>query len=112
MKIAVTSSENQLNSKFDTRFGRSAWFCVLDSDTTEIKFIENKNKNINGGAGIKAAEKMAELGIQKVVSGDFGPKAKPLLEKFGIQMIIQDEKNQSVQSIVNRIEDNQKVTAT
>ena len=57
MKMAVTSTGNQLQSKFDLRFGRSAWFCVFDTDTEGIEFIENDGKNANGGAGTKAAEK-------------------------------------------------------
>ena len=103
MKMVVTSTGNQLQSAFDLRFGRSAWFCVFDTDTKGIEFIENDGKNANGGAGTKAAEKMAEIGVQQVVSGDFGPKAKALLERFKIQMVLLDEKEKSVQQIVNKI---------
>lgn len=103
MKMAVTSTGNQLQSTFDMRFGRSAWFCIFDTETNGVEFIENENKNVNGGAGTKAAEKIAEQGVTQVISGDFGPKAKALLERFKIQMIMLNDKEKTVQDIVNKI---------
>lgn len=103
MKMAVTSTGNQLQSNFDMRFGRSAWFCIFDTETNSVEFIENENKNAKGGAGTKAAEKIAEQGVTQVISGDFGPKAKTLLERLKIQMIMLNEKNKTVQDIVNKI---------
>ena len=106
MKIAITSADNRLHSKFDTRFGRSAWFCMLDTETGETEFFENENKHVNGGAGAKAAEKMAERGIQKVISGDFGPKAKVLLERLKIEMIVLDEKDKKIDEIIEELKKN------
>ncbi|NQU86754.1 MAG: dinitrogenase iron-molybdenum cofactor biosynthesis protein [Mariniphaga sp.] len=104
MKILITSKGNSLNSKFDLRFGRAGWFCIYDDKNKTTKFIENENVNANGGAGTKTAEKVAELGIKQVISGDFGPKAKSLLERFKIQMIIMDEGSKTVQEIINKIQ--------
>lgn len=101
--MLITSEGNSLFSKFDLRFGRASWFCIYDNENKMTKFIENENVNIKGGAGTKTAEKVAELGIKQVISGDFGPKAKSLLERFKIQMIIMDETNKSVQDIINKI---------
>jgi len=92
MKIAITSEESNLQSKLDLRFGRAAWFCIYDTETQKTEFLINENINANGGAGTKAAEKMAELGVKQVITGDFGPKAKDLLDKFKIQMVILDNK--------------------
>lgn len=103
MKMLITSEGNDLNSKFDLRFGRAAWFCVYNPETKDSVFIENENINAQGGAGTKTAEKVAELGVQKVISGDFGPKAKSLLEKFKVQMIILPGKNETVQQIIDKI---------
>ncbi len=104
MKKVITSTGNSLQSKFDMRFGRSVWLCVYDSDTKTIEFIENENKDINGGAGTKTAEKVAELGVRQVISGDFGPKAKSMLEQLKIQMVIMDDKNKTVQEILDQMQ--------
>lgn len=102
-KIVITSSADSLDSAFDKRFGRAVCFCVYDDLTKDIIFMENGNINSGHGAGTKAAEKMVELGVQKVISGDFGPKAKELLDKFNIQMIILQEDNLTLKDIINRL---------
>jgi predicted Fe-Mo cluster-binding NifX family protein len=104
MKKIITSTGNSLLSKFDLRFGRSGWFCVFDPETKVFEFIENEYRDAAGGAGTKAAEKVADLGVQQVISGDFGPKAKSILERLKIQMIMMDEKNKTVQEIMDQIQ--------
>ena len=104
MKMLITSTGNSLDSKLDLRFGRAAWFCVYNAETHEAEFLENESLNAQGGAGTKTAEKVAELGINRVISGDFGPKAKSLLERFKIQMIIMNEDNKTVQEIIDKIQ--------
>ncbi|HCE58023.1 MAG TPA: dinitrogenase iron-molybdenum cofactor biosynthesis protein [Prolixibacteraceae bacterium] len=103
MKIAITSTGDNFTSKFDDRFGRSSWFCLYDNENGNIQFIENSNKNLSGGAGTKTAEMIAELGVKQVISGDFGPKAKSLLEQLRIQMIILEERDQTIQELLNRL---------
>ncbi len=103
MKTVITSTGNNAKSNFDLRFGRAAWFCVLDEETKKSTFYRNEQADATGGAGVKAAEKMVELGVSKVVSGDFGPKAKDLLEKFNIQMVIIQDDRITVKEIISRI---------
>ncbi len=103
MKTVITATGNELSSLFDKRFGRAGWFCVLDDKTGETKFHENENKDAQGGAGTKTVEKMVELGVTKVISGDFGPKAKDLLDKFNIQMVIIQDDELSIEDIIRKI---------
>ncbi len=103
MKTVITSKGNNQKSHFDLRFGRAGWFCLIDNETGDTSFIENDQAEATGGAGTKAAEKMVELGVQKVISGDFGPKAKDLLDKFNIQMVIIDDDNQTIKKIISRL---------
>lgn len=103
MKFIITSTGDNLKSKFDLRFGRAGWFCLYDSETKSVEFIENENKDAKGGAGTKAVEKVAELGVSKVISGDYGPKAKALLERLKIQMVVFPEENKSIQDIIDKI---------
>ncbi|SHF01366.1 Predicted Fe-Mo cluster-binding protein, NifX family [Mariniphaga anaerophila] len=112
MKVAITSVGNSLKSKLDLRFGRSVWLCIYDTETKQAEFRQNENKDANGGAGTKTAEKVAELGAEQVVSGDFGPKAKALLEKLKIQMVIFDEPNQTVGGIIEKMGSTKKQQTT
>lgn len=103
MKIVITSVENNINSAFDLRFGRAGYFCVYDTSSKETEFILNEHNDANSGAGIKAAEKVIELGVTRVISGDFGPKAKDLLNQFKIQMVMLDDNAQTINTIIGQI---------
>lgn len=103
MKTIITSAENCIDSKVDMRFGRSSWFCLWDNEQNKAQFIENAHKNMNGGAGTKAAEAVAELDAVQVISGDFGPKAKSLLEQFNIRMITVDSPEKTIGEIIASI---------
>lgn len=103
MKTVITAKENNTSSLFDLRFGRGAWFCVFDPDKNQTDFVKNEFANAQGGAGTKAAEKMIELGVKKVISGDFGPKAKDLLNKFNIQMVILEDDEKTIDDIIKLI---------
>lgn len=76
MKILITSKGNKTADYFDQRFGRAKYFCIYNTDTKQTEFLKNENADAQGGAGTKTSEKVIELGIKKVISGDFGPKAK------------------------------------
>ena len=102
-KTVITSSGKELTSQFDKRFGRAGWFCVYDEESRESKFYENEFQNADRGAGTKAAERMVELNVQKIISGDFGPKAKDLLDKFNIQMVVIEDDGTTVREIINRL---------
>lgn len=91
MKIVITSKTDSLDSEMDLRFGRAAWLAVYDTDTGTIDFIENKGADAQSGAGPKVAEKIANLGASKVISGDFGPKAKTAMQSLGIEMVVLKE---------------------
>ena len=74
MKIIITSYRQQPQSKFDLRFGRVAWFCVYDTDQKTIEFIENANKNANGGAGTKTVEVIAKWKLTRLFQEILGQK--------------------------------------
>lgn len=106
MKIIITSTGENCDSKFDLRFGRAGWFCVYDKETKTTNFIENSFKNLNGGAGTKSSEMIAELGATKVISGHFGPKAKELLEKLKIQMVELHEEQLTINEVIYKLGNN------
>jgi len=103
MITVISSLGDNKDAQFDLRFGRAAFFCIYNEDTKETKFIANKNKDAQGGAGTKTVETMVELGVEKVISGDFGPKAQELLEKFNIQMVVIQDDSNKIKDIINKL---------
>jgi len=103
MKTLITSKGDSTDSFFDLRFGRGKYFCIYDDESGKFEFIKNENAEAQGGAGTKTSEKVIELGVKKVISGDFGPKAKDLLNRFGIQMVIINNANKTIMDIIRTL---------
>lgn len=87
MKIAVTSTGSDLSSTVEARFGRCAFFIILDTDTMEFEAIENPNIALGGGAGIQSAQLMSQKGVKTVLTGNCGPNAFQTFGAAGIQVI-------------------------
>ena len=80
MKIALTISEKNENSKVDPRFGRCPYFLIIDEETGEKKIIDNtQNLNAMQGAGIQAAQNLLKENPDVLITGNIGPKAFSLL---------------------------------
>jgi predicted Fe-Mo cluster-binding NifX family protein len=86
MKIAVTSQGGSLDSQVDPRFGRAAYFVIVDTSTMEFETIENQNIAASGGAGIGSAKTVIDAGAQAVLTGNCGPNAHKTLTAAGIRL--------------------------
>ena len=87
MKIAVSSAGQTLDDSVDTRFGRCAYFLVIDPDTLEFEPIQNPNIALGHGAGIQSAQLLADKGVTVVLTGNCGPNAFQTFGAAGIQVI-------------------------
>ena len=87
MKIAVTSTGPALDDTMEARFGRCAYFLIIDLDTMEFEAVENPNIALGGGAGIQSAQLMADKGVSTVLTGNCGPNAFQTFGAAKIQVI-------------------------
>lgn len=87
MKIAVTSTGPTLDDMMEARFGRCAYFLIVDLDTMEFEALQNPNIALGGGAGIQSAQLMAEKGVSTVLTGNCGPNAFQTFGAANIQVI-------------------------
>lgn len=92
MKIAITSYDKDLSGKVDLSFGRAKWFVVVDMESGSIEAHSNsQNVNAVQGAGIQAAQNIANLGVDVVLTGNVGPNAFKALKAAGIKIFIIDK---------------------
>jgi predicted Fe-Mo cluster-binding NifX family protein len=87
MKIAVSTEGENITSFIDQRFGRCNNFIIIDikdKEIKEIKVLANTGAQQGHGAGIKAAELIAEQDVDVVITGELGPNAKSVLDKCSI----------------------------
>lgn len=86
MKIAMPINEKRVDSGVCISFGRTPYFLVHDTETKENLFIENTAAKSTGGAGIKAAQIIADNGADAVLTPRCGENAAGVLQNAGIKM--------------------------
>jgi predicted Fe-Mo cluster-binding NifX family protein len=87
MKIAISTTGAGLDADVEPRFGRCPYFIIADPETMEFKAMDNSSSMAAGGAGIAAAQSIADNGVKAVLTGHCGPNAHQALSAAGIQII-------------------------
>jgi len=93
MKIAISSNGKNLTDEVSEVFARCPYFIIAEIENQEIKkfeAIKNESKNQMGGAGISAAQLMAEKNINAVITKNVGPRALDVLKQFNIGIYFGD----------------------
>ncbi len=99
MKIILTTTSPSIDAEVDARFGRGAFFIVVDSDTLEWQAHPNPGVGASGGAGTLAAQFVSNLKVEAVISGDFGPNAYNALQAAGVAMYLFDNSRTGRESV-------------
>lgn len=87
MKVAVSCLGPDLDSRVDPRFGRAGGFLVCDTKGGDPLYLANdRNANLDQGAGIHAAQDVAGAGAEALITGHVGPKAFTALSRGGISV--------------------------
>ena len=86
MKIAISSSGNTLDSALDPRFGRCAYFLIVDPADMRFEAFDNQSAAQSSGAGIQAAQFLADKNVRAVITGHVGPNAVQTLAAAGIEV--------------------------
>ncbi len=82
MILAVSSSGPGLDSPIDERFGRAPGFVLVNLETGELGWLDNTAcGDMAHGAGIQAAQNVADSGAGAVATGRVGPKAEVALRQ-------------------------------
>ena len=104
MKIAISSSGKTLDSPVDPRFGRCAWFLVIDPADMRYEAFDNQSAAQSSGAGIQAAQFLADKNVSAVITGHVGPNAVQTLSAAGIEIFA--EQQGSIREVVERYKNN------
>ncbi|MDM8515858.1 NifB/NifX family molybdenum-iron cluster-binding protein [Desulfobacterales bacterium HSG16] len=86
MKVAVSSTGNNLNSQIDPRFGRCTYFIIVETDDMSFETFKNENMALSGGAGIQSASFISSTGVKIVLTGNCGPKAMAVFSADNIEI--------------------------
>jgi predicted Fe-Mo cluster-binding NifX family protein len=87
MKIAITSTGTELDSTVEPRFGRCPYFALVDTETGGFEAKANPFRDAAGGAGVQAAQWVADRGVSVLLTGRCGPKAAAVLDDADIRIV-------------------------
>lgn len=89
MKIAVSSTDKNIESNVSDVFGRCSYFIIAeikDNKIEKTEAIKNESTDQNSGVGISTAQLMAEKDVNAVITGNVGPRALDVLNQFNIEI--------------------------
>ncbi|OPY34981.1 MAG: Dinitrogenase iron-molybdenum cofactor [Methanomassiliicoccales archaeon PtaU1.Bin030] len=98
MKICVSAEGPELSSLIAEEFGHAPYFIIYDSFTHKWEAFPNEAGPSTEGAGMVAAEQVARLEADVVLTGFIGPHGVKKLRSRNIK-IIQDEEGTVESSI-------------
>ena len=88
MKVAVSSSGTNLDSQIDPRFGRCAYFVIVNTDDMSFEAFDNEGIALGGGAGIQSSQFVASKGVGAIITGNVGPNAVQTLYAAGVEIFM------------------------
>jgi len=87
MKIAVSTTGGSMSAQLEERFGRCAYFVIVDSETMKFTAFSNPASELSGGAGPTAAREISKHGAEVVITGRVGGNAEAALNAAGIKIV-------------------------
>jgi predicted Fe-Mo cluster-binding NifX family protein len=84
VKIAIPMIEQDINAGISPSFGRAPWFLFYDTDTSESEWLRNIAADSAGGAGIRAAQAVVDIGTNALITHQCGDNAGRVLSNAKI----------------------------
>jgi predicted Fe-Mo cluster-binding NifX family protein len=84
MVVAVSTDGRDLDAQISPHFGRAPFFVLADVDTLVFEVMANPAMDTLRGAGIRAAQAIADHQAEAVLTGVVGPNAFETLHAGGI----------------------------
>jgi predicted Fe-Mo cluster-binding NifX family protein len=86
-RVCVSAKGGGIEADLDPLFGRAPFFLFVDPSTLDFEALENPHVEVPHGAGIQAAQFVAEKRPAAILTGRVGPNAARVLESAGIRVI-------------------------
>jgi predicted Fe-Mo cluster-binding NifX family protein len=102
MKLCITASGKEWDASADTNFGRALYFQIIDTESMAREVLENQAAIGPQGAGVAAAQLVADRGVEAVLTGFVGPNAFNALRACNIKVFEGLSIRDSVREALNK----------
>ena len=96
MKIAIPVDEDK--NTICVSFGRTSYFLFYQTEMKSIEILKNPAAEVQGGAGIKAAQFIVDQGVEALITVRCGQNAAEVLQAADIS-IYKADKSSAVETI-------------
>lgn len=79
MKIAIPAEDKSMDKSVYVSFGRAPYFLLYNTKTKECEYLDNSAVLNQGGAGIRAAQVIADNGVKALITPRCGENAEKVL---------------------------------
>jgi len=86
MKIILPVNEENLESGICVSFGRAPYFMLWNTEDQVATFVENPGASSSGGAGIQAAQAVADQKADCLIVPRIGKNASDVIEQASIKI--------------------------
>lgn len=86
MKIAIPVNDKSIETTICQSFGRTPYFLIYDTESEESIFYDNSAVSSQGGAGIKAAQKIADYQVKALITPRCGENAADVIKAANIKI--------------------------
>lgn len=93
MKICVTTKDKSPETNTDPHFGRCMYFMLVDTENMQSEFVANPYASASQGAGVQAAQYIADKEMDVLICGNPGPNAVSAMEAAGVRVVKFPEMN-------------------
>lgn len=81
MKIAIPIEKKSIKSNINSSLGRAPYFLIYSTVTKQTEFLDNRAVVEKGGAGLRAAQVIADNGARAVITHRCGENAEKFFRK-------------------------------
>ena len=86
MKIAMPVDDKSMETTVCMSFGRTPYFLIYDTESKESVFLDNSAAASQGGAGIKAAQSIADNHARALLTPRCGENAAEVIKAAHIKI--------------------------
>ncbi|HHW93778.1 MAG TPA: dinitrogenase iron-molybdenum cofactor biosynthesis protein [Clostridiaceae bacterium] len=86
MKIAIPTDSQSMESTVCASFGRAPYFLIYDTETKDYAFVANTAASGTGGAGIMAAQIVADQKVSALLTPRCGQNAADVFQSADIKL--------------------------
>ncbi len=79
MKISIPMEQMDIESQINDSFGRAPFYLIYSTVNKDVEYLDHRAVASQGGAGVRAAQVLADNGVRAIITHQCGENAEKIL---------------------------------